>query len=93
MTTEAEEFKELKTDTQELCYEFTENKVPDGGWGWVVLVCSFFVMFMIDGLFGSYGLLLPVLMENLHASPSLTSLAGSVIVGCLLFIGKYSFLI
>ncbi|XP_076098903.1 monocarboxylate transporter 12-like isoform X2 [Mytilus galloprovincialis] len=87
MTTEAEEFKELKTDTQELCYEFTENKVPDGGWGWVVLVCSFFVMFMIDGLFGSYGLLLPVLMENLHASPSLTSLAGSVIVGCLLFIG------
>ncbi|CAG2207530.1 unnamed protein product [Mytilus edulis] len=86
MTAETEEFKELRTDNQELCYELKENKVPDGGWGWVVLVCSFFVMFMIDGLFGSYGLLLPVLMENLHASPSLTSLAGSVIVGCLLFI-------
>ncbi|CAC5378887.1 unnamed protein product [Mytilus coruscus] len=86
MTTEADKFKELKTDTRELCNELKENEVPDGGWGWIVLMCSFFVMFMIDGLFGSYGLLLPVLMENLHASPSLTSLAGSVIVGCLLFI-------
>lgn len=67
----------------------THPQVPDGGYGWMILTSAFFVMFMIDGLFGSFGLLLPALMEELDSSPSLTSLAGSLIVGSLLFSGKF----
>jgi hypothetical protein len=44
---------------------------------------------MLDGIFGSYGLLLPVLMESLHSSPSMTSLGGSIIVGSVLFVGMF----
>lgn len=66
-----------------------DTVVPDGGWGWVVVASSFCVMFMLDGIFGSYGLLLPVLMESLHSSPSITSLGGSIIVGSVLCVGMF----
>ncbi|VDM71419.1 unnamed protein product [Strongylus vulgaris] len=36
---------------------------PDGGWGWVVVVGSFFIHVVTDGFVYSLGILVDVLME------------------------------
>lgn len=60
-----------------------ENVViaPDGGWGWMIAVAAFMVNFIIDGVIGCFGLIYPDLERQFAAGPSLTSMAGSLIVG------------
>ncbi|CAG5132535.1 unnamed protein product [Candidula unifasciata] len=52
----------------------------DGGYGWLVVVASFFVAFVIDGIGSSFGLLFPYIVAKFDSSAFVTSFAGSTIV-------------
>ncbi|KAK3092671.1 hypothetical protein FSP39_005690 [Pinctada imbricata] len=62
-------------------------RVPDGGYGWVIVLCSFLCAFVIDGLVGSFGLIYPSLIDSLESPPALTSMIGSALIGCFLLMG------
>ena len=63
-----------------------KNDTPsDGGWGWFVVLAVFVGNLLIDGVAGCFGLLYPEILEDFGASPAVTSLAGSMLVGVYLF--------
>lgn len=63
-------------------------KIPDGGWGWVVVFCSFVLCVVADGVSFSFGILYPELQNEFHASSSATSWVGSLFVSVPLLTGK-----
>ena len=65
------------------------NEAPDGGWGWMVVLAVFVGNLLIDGVVGCFGLLYPEILKEFSASPSVTSMAGSMSVGIYLFSSKY----
>lgn len=62
-------------------------QIPDGGWGWVVVVASFFVATVADGLAFSYGLIHEEFVEYFGASEAKTSLIGSLFISVPLIAG------
>jgi len=62
---------------------------PDGGWGWVIVMCSFFCNVIVDGIGYAYGVLLPQFAEYFKASRSKVSLVGSLLCGVYLCAGRY----
>ncbi|CAH8572331.1 unnamed protein product [Schistosoma turkestanicum] len=54
---------------------------PDGGWGWVVVVATFFVHMITDGVIVSFGVLIESLVEEFQNSISATSWIGSFSYG------------
>lgn len=71
--------------------ENTENhplaRPPDGGWGWAVVVGSFFCNVIVDGIIFSYGLLLPELSKDLEVSKGRLAWVGSLLAGFYLIAG------
>lgn len=63
-------------------------KIPDGGWGWVIVFCSFILCMVADGVSFSFGLLYPELLNEFGASSSATSWIGSLFVSVPLLTGK-----
>lgn len=64
--------------------EFTENFVvipPDGGWGWMVVLGSFFSFLVIDGVICTFGIFLNDMSESFGARKSYVSLAGAIMTG------------
>lgn len=79
-----EEEKKLKnTDDAKV-----KLKIPDGGWGWVVVFCSFILCMVADGVSFSFGLLYPEFQQEFNASSSATSWIGSLFVSVPLLTGK-----
>ncbi|VDN08580.1 unnamed protein product [Thelazia callipaeda] len=68
-----------------------ENKryvpVVDGGWGWVVVVGSFFIHVFADGIVYSFGILLEVIMKEFNASNTKASMIISLLTGLTLGAG------
>jgi len=60
---------------------------PDGGWGWVVTIASFFSNTIVDGVCYTFGLLYAELLDEFQAGRSKTALIGSLVVGTYLMIG------
>ncbi|XP_074652252.1 monocarboxylate transporter 12-like isoform X1 [Tubulanus polymorphus] len=58
---------------------------PDGGYGWIICVCSFFCQMICDGLIFSFGVVFVTLLEHFHESRSLTSWVGGVFLGVSMF--------
>ncbi|XP_060076345.1 uncharacterized protein LOC132555975 [Ylistrum balloti] len=67
--------------------DMSDMKIPDGGYGWVIVGASFFNLFCLDGLIGIYGLLYPELLLHFGADPAFTALPGSLVVGMCCFLG------
>lgn len=61
---------------------------PDGGWGWVVMVASFFNNFILDGIAYCFGVFLEEYIRYFGSSVSNTSLANSLLCGIYLLVGK-----
>lgn len=62
----------------------TENFVvipPDGGWGWMVVLGSFFSFMIIDGIICTFGIFLKDMSESFDAKKSHVSLAGAIMTG------------
>lgn len=61
--------------------------IPDGGWGWVVVVAAFLVNACADGLSFSYGLLQEQFALYFETSQSRISLIGSLFIATPLLAG------
>lgn len=61
---------------------------PDGGWGWVVMIASFFNNFILDGISYCFGVFLYEYVNYFDSSISSTSLANSLLCGIYLLVGK-----
>ncbi|KAG6452063.1 hypothetical protein O3G_MSEX007461 [Manduca sexta] len=78
-------------DNDSICSESSiEEKlppIPDGGWGWVVVVSAFLVSACADGLAFSYGLLQNEFTKYFETTQSKTSLIGSLFIATPLVAG------
>ncbi|KAK6623783.1 hypothetical protein RUM44_010639 [Polyplax serrata] len=62
-------------------------KVPDGGWGWVVVFSSFVISLIADGVSYSFGLLYIEFLNYFQESKSKTSWIGSLFMAVPLLLG------
>ncbi|XP_011873565.1 PREDICTED: uncharacterized protein LOC105565186 [Vollenhovia emeryi] len=62
-------------------------KVPDGGWGWVVVLASLVISMIADGVSFSFGLLYIKFLDEFGASKSKTAWIGSLFMAVPLLSG------
>lgn len=60
---------------------------PDGGWGWVVMIASFFCNFMVDGVILSCGALMPAIKKEFNATEGQVAPINSLLAGFYLLLG------
>ncbi|XP_061189425.1 monocarboxylate transporter 14-like [Saccostrea echinata] len=79
---------ELHSDNvPSILIEKEENVVPDGGWGWWVVLGSFFCHFIIGGLERSSGLLYLYFLERYKQTAAATAWATTIPSGIRLLLG------
>ncbi|KAI9554053.1 putative monocarboxylate transporter 13-like [Daphnia sinensis] len=62
---------------------------PDGGWGWVVMIASFFCNIIVDGIIFSFGLVVTNLAESFEVPVSTVSWVASLLAGFYLLAGPF----
>ena len=67
--------------------ETTVPVAPDGGYGWVILVASFLVGFLVDGVGFSVGIFVLKFLDEFDDSKSKTSWIASVLNGMYMVAG------
>lgn len=67
--------------------EEDKPKIPDGGWGWVVVLSSLVISMIADGISFSFGLLFLEFLKEFGASKSATSWIGSLFMAVPLMSG------
>ena len=60
---------------------------PDGGWGWVVVLSSFFISVIVDGICYSQGIYFDSFQAEFKTDKATTSWIGSVISGTYSLVG------
>uniref|UniRef100_A0A0N5BUB6 MFS domain-containing protein n=1 Tax=Strongyloides papillosus TaxID=174720 RepID=A0A0N5BUB6_STREA len=55
-----------------------EPEALDGGYGWIIVISSFFIHFICDGISFSFGVMFPQLQSHFRASKFMASIPGSV---------------
>ncbi|CAG9864854.1 unnamed protein product [Phyllotreta striolata] len=70
-----------------LFVEKTSQKIPDGGWGWLVVLASFVINMLSDGVGFTFGLLYIEFLNEFGASKSATSWIGSLFMSLPLIAG------
>ncbi|ERL84402.1 monocarboxylate transporter 14 [Dendroctonus ponderosae] len=68
------------TSTISIFVDGNHLALPDGGWGWLVVMSSFFINLVSDGITCCFGLLYIEFLEEFGASKSATSWIGSLYV-------------
>ncbi|KAM3960607.1 monocarboxylate transporter 14 [Aphomia sociella] len=61
--------------------------IPDGGWGWIVVLSSFIISMIADGISFSFGLLYIEFLDEFQASKSTTAWIGSLFIAVPLLSG------
>jgi hypothetical protein len=61
---------------------------PDGGWGWVIVFCSFMCTMILDGICYSLGILIPLWIDLFQETRETVSLVGALMYGVFLCVGK-----
>ncbi|XP_067928354.1 monocarboxylate transporter 14-like [Watersipora subatra] len=62
-------------------------EAPDGGYGWVIMVASFFNNFILDGIAYCFGVFLLEYSQYFGSTLAATSLANSLLCGVYLLVG------
>lgn len=75
------------TETSPKLKKEKEVKIPDGGWGWVVVFSSFIISMIADGISFSFGLLYIEFLEEFQASKATTAWIGSLFIAVPLLSG------
>ncbi|KAL1497870.1 hypothetical protein ABEB36_008757 [Hypothenemus hampei] len=70
-----------------LFVEQTKPKIPDGGWGWLVVFGCLFINLVSDGVGSTFGILNIEFLQEFKASNSATSLIGSLFLSVPLILG------
>lgn len=78
----------ILSSTLSLYVEKTKPKIPDGGWGWMVVAASFLINMISDGVGYTFGLLYVEFLHEFKASKSATSWIGSLFMALPLIAGK-----
>jgi len=85
----SEDKEKEKEDEEEGEWEEFEAPVPpDGGWGWVVMISSFLVMVIVDGVCYTYSVFFNELLDYFGSSRSKTALVGALVPACYLLVGR-----
>ncbi|CAF0910909.1 unnamed protein product [Brachionus calyciflorus] len=74
-----------KSNPKKQISEVEDNKIPapDGGYGWVVLIASFFVSFILDGVMYSFGLILSEIKKSTNTPDDVGNLLSAFNTGFL----------
>ncbi|XP_014662716.1 PREDICTED: monocarboxylate transporter 13-like [Priapulus caudatus] len=81
-----DDYYDPRIDTPE-CDEDLIPTPPDGGWGWVIVASSFFLIFIVDGVCFCFGVWMVEFMDYFNESAAKASLVGSLLSGCYLSAG------
>lgn len=63
-------------------------QIPDGGWGWLVVLACFYINMISDGVGFTFGLLYIEFLHEFNASKSATSWIGSLFMAIPLIAGE-----
>ena len=66
-------------DNEKHCIGERPSEIPNGGWGWVVLLSALVIRIICCGIMVSFGLFLKPLVEEYHTSQSTMSWLPSII--------------
>lgn len=61
---------------------------PDGGWGWMVVLASFFIHVIADGIVYSFGIFYIEFLHYFKGGKGETAWVGSLVPGVTLTVGK-----
>lgn len=64
---------------------------PDGGWGWFVVLGSFLLLFIINGIFYSFGVFYMEFLTYFKGGHVETAWVISLVPGVTLLVGKLHF--
>lgn len=84
---EAVEVGKVIEDQTLVTNEDEKITIPDGGWGWVVVLSSFVISMIADGISFSFGLLYIEFLDEFQASKSTTAWIGSLFIAVPLLSG------
>lgn len=76
--------------------EFDDDSLPeppDGGWGWVVVIGSFMIHVIADGIVYSFGIFYMEFLHYYKGGKGETAWVGSLVPGVTLTVGMYFVLI
>lgn len=79
----------LLSSTLSLYVQKEKPKIPDGQWGWLVVLASFLINMISDGVGYTFGLLYVEFLHEFKASKSATSWIGSLFMAMPLIAGKF----
>ena len=65
-----------------------EPIAPDGGYGWVVMIASFFSSVIVDGVCFAFGIFYLEYLDTFQEDRSKTAWIGSVLNGMYMITGK-----
>ncbi|XP_055939891.1 monocarboxylate transporter 14-like [Argiope bruennichi] len=63
---------------------------PDGGWGWVVVFCSFMIHVIVDGVTYTFGIFYLEFLRYFGESKGATSWVASIMVGTTFCVGPFA---
>ena len=74
-------FVNYKSLSSAVSNPLTSTPPPDGGFGWVVALASFFLHLFVVGTSFSFGVFFPKYIEEFHESPGIVAWVGSIAAG------------
>ena len=74
---------------QEAEAEQNGDGLPDGGWGWMVVLASLVCNIIVDGVCYSFAVFKDHYMEEFGATNEQAGWVGSLLAGCYLTIGRW----
>jgi len=83
--TEKSNGKELNDEVEE---ESSIVTPPDGGWGWMVVLASFLIHVIADGIVYSFGIFYMEFLHYFKGGKGETAWVGSLVPGVCLTVGK-----
>ncbi|KAL3982668.1 Major Facilitator Superfamily protein [Acanthocheilonema viteae] len=77
-----------KSNTESTCASSEEEPVaPDGGYGWVIVLASFLIHFICDGISFSFGIMFSEIQEYFNVSKTMSGIVGSIFLSMPLLSG------
>uniref|UniRef100_A0A915PMG7 Major facilitator superfamily (MFS) profile domain-containing protein n=1 Tax=Setaria digitata TaxID=48799 RepID=A0A915PMG7_9BILA len=75
-------------DTESTCSSSTQEPIaPDGGYGWVIVLASFLIHFICDGISFSFGIMFSEIQEYFNVTKTMSGVVGSIFLSVPLLSG------